>query len=282
MGVPYVHHPDDTKAKPMTRWAINAFLRKVNAIAAKYGAAVLIWDEVAQAIPAMQNAINGLFLDRTLGEFKLHPRVFQVATGNRTEDRAGSGRILTHTANRLEIHTLKVSHGDWHRWALENGIAPELVMFMRFKPEALFDFDPSRTTNATPRSWASMAKYDLPPKTPPQVYFRKVAGRCGAGWAMELQSYLSMMNELISPEQVLADPDHAEIPNNPSARWAIMASLMKYTKASNFDRAIRYIGRFPVEYQTSFIIPMGDQDKAIATTQSSQQSLSTVGVNAIL
>lgn len=277
-GVPYV----DGEAHKVTKWAPNAFLRRVNAVAKKYGLAVLIWDELAQAAPMMQNAINGLLLDRSLGDLVLDERVFQVATGNRIEDRAGSGRLLTHTANRMEILNLEISHHDWATWALNHGIDPLLVMFIKFRPDALFDFDPSRTVNATPRSWASMAAYPLPPETDQEIYTQKLAGRVGDGWAMEFQAYMQMAGELTSPEEVINNPDDAPIPENPSAKYAVLGSLYKYTTINNIDRVIRYAERMPVEFQTSFIIPLASARKELASTKAVQAWMATTGYEAVM
>lgn len=280
MGVPYV---DESKeGQKVTKWAVNGFIRRVNAVAKRHGFALLIWDELAQSTPMMLNAINGCLLDRALGDAKLDPNVFQVATGNRQQDRAGSGRLLTHTANRLEIIQMGVDPMGWKAWAIDQGMDAKLIAFHNFRKEALMDFDPSRTINATPRSWGSLVKFPIPPETNPQIYFRKVAGRVGEGWAKELQSFLAIFNDLVAPEEVMAHPDTVEIPVNPSVIWALLGSITNYISPANFDRVMVFVDRLPLEYQTSFVIPLASSKKELATTQAYQRWMATTGYEAIM
>lgn len=243
---------DQTGPVPTTRWAANDFFRSVNAVAEQYGTALLIWDEIAQAVPMMQNAIAGALLDRRIGESVLHPRVFQIATGNRATDKAGSNRILTQVGNRWERLELEVSLDDWVLWALGADIDPLQIAYHRFKGgAALFDFDPSREINATPRSWAAANR--VPTDLPDLLYRAKVAGRVGEGYAIEYCEFRNIYTRLPSRETIRLDPTNAPVPEDASARFAAIWQLMKSCNEKVLDRDLAYVTRYPREYQVAWI-----------------------------
>lgn len=240
LGVPYVDQESNT-----TRWAPNHFLHHVNEVAERYGFAVLTWDELAQAVPMMQNAIAGSLLDRSVGELELHPNVIQVATGNRQTDKAGANRILTQLGNRLEHCELDTDLDDWVNWALDTGIDPLIIGYIRFKPDALHDFDPNRMTNATPRSWEAAAR--VPTDLPTDIYHAKLAGRVGEGRAAEYVGFRQTYAQLPSREDILLNPTKVPLPEEPSARYAAVTMATAITTKDNLDMVTQYVDRFTHE-----------------------------------
>lgn len=233
-----------------TRWARNGFFEDVNRVAETYGFALLIWDELPQAPDMLQNAIAGALHDWRIGSSILDPRVYQVATGNRVEDKAGARRVLTQVADRLEQIDFGISLDDWIRWGLTHGLDPMLLAYHRFNAgKSLHDFDPARRVNATPRSWEQAAK--VPTSLPAAIYTAKVAGRVGEGHAQEYLAFRQFALELPTREEVLFDPAGARIPEAPGAKYAAAFGLAKHATPENFDRVAQYLMRYPTELQVA-------------------------------
>lgn len=239
MGIPHVD------SDGYTEWALNSFIRNVNSVAQQYGFALLVIDELAQAVPMMQNALAGLIHDRFIANNRLHDDVFVVATGNRAQDKAGSNRILTQLANRVEHLEMDVDIDSWCTYMAAQDYDPLLPAFIKFRPAALQDFDPDRFSNATMRSWEAAAKVDS--DLPRDIYFAKIAGRVGEGWAAEYIGFRDVYHALPDRELIINNPKTAPIPAEPSARYATMALLQRIVDESNMAPLAQYVSRFSTE-----------------------------------
>ncbi len=114
---------------------------------------VLCFDDRNQAPADIQKVLANILQARTLHGVPLKKGWHVVSTGNRQSDRAGANRILSHLRNRETVIELETHLDDWTSWAIEHDVKPELISFIRFRPNLLHDFDPQRDVNATPRSW---------------------------------------------------------------------------------------------------------------------------------
>lgn len=121
------------------------------------GYCALIIEELTDAPMSMQNPMCRIILDRWAGSVKLSDKLFIIATGNRIEDKSGASRMSTKLGNRLRCLPFDENLDDWIVWARENKIDEVLIKFLQFQPKLLSDFDPTRKTNPTPRSWASVS-----------------------------------------------------------------------------------------------------------------------------
>lgn len=217
------------------------------------GSGVLFLDELAQAPPLVQSACLQLTLDRRIGEYELPPGWTVIAASNRTEDRAGAHRLISPLLNRFIHLDLEVSVEDWTAWALENGIAPEVRSFIQYRPALLFSFDPSTGARSfpTPRSWSFAS--EILAVTPPHLLHPMVAGCVGEGPAAEFCAFLQLYRELPDMAKVLADPDGAKIPSEPSVLFATCGALVEHArqhpKVQN-DAFAAYITRMPNEFTT--------------------------------
>ncbi|WP_202947367.1 MoxR family ATPase [Zavarzinella formosa] len=109
---------------------------------------LLFLDELAQAPPLVQAACLQLTLDRRLGEYELPEGWGVIAASNRSEDRAGTHRLISPLLNRFVHLDLEVSADDWQAWAVTANIAAKVRSFLRFRPGLLFQFKPE--TNRGP------------------------------------------------------------------------------------------------------------------------------------
>ena len=207
----------------------------------------LIVEELSDAPMPMQNPMCRVLLDRYAGELKLHPKLFIIATGNRTEDKSGATRMSTKLANRMQTLVFDENLDDWCDWALNNDIAVEMIQFLRFRPNLLSDFDANRKINPTPRSWEMANQVD--PELPSDLYFANIAGCVGEGAAAEYTGFKRIYEGLPNIDGILMNPSKAKVPTDPAVLYALTGALAHKTSKDNFDRVAEYIGRMPADFQ---------------------------------
>ena len=225
----------------------------------------LIIEELSDAPMPMQNPMCRVILDDYAGELKLHPKLFKIATGNRTEDKSGATRMSTKLSNRMQTLTFDENLDDWCLWAFDKGIDLKIIQFLRFKPALLSDFDPNRKINPTPRSWA-MAN-DVEETLPTDLYFANVAGCVGEGAAAEYTGFKRIFESLPNIDSLLMNPSKAEVPADPAVRYALAGAIAHRTTKDNFDRCMEFIERMPSDFQTMYIMDAMRQDSSVRNTK---------------
>lgn len=212
----------------------------------------LILEEMSDATVPMQNPLCRVVLDRFAGELKLHPKLHIIATGNRTEDKSGATRMTTKLGNRMQTLTFDENLDDWCDWALDNGIAVEMVQFLRFRPNMLSDFDPNRAINPTPRSWAMANQVDG--DLPADLYYANIAGLVGEGAAAEYTGFKRIFEALPDIDGILMNPAKANVPDDMPVLFALTGALAHRVSKDNFDRVCEYINRIPAEFQVMCVL----------------------------
>lgn len=210
-------------------------------------AGVLCFDDRNQASADLQKVLANICQARTLHGVPMPDGWTVVNTGNRQSDRAGANRVLSHLADRETELPLDTHLDDSTSWMLANGIRPELVAFLRFRPNLLHDFDPQREKNPTPRSWVEGVNnlIDLVPKESEYECFK---GAVGEGAAAEFMGFLKIYRKLPNPDAVLMNPDTADVPTDPATLYALSGALAQRATESNFERVCRYVERMPAEF----------------------------------
>jgi hypothetical protein len=194
----------------------------------------------------MQNALCGLILEGRVGKLRLSPQTHIIATGNRTKDKSGANRIVSKLRGRVRTFEYTENIDDWSEWALDAGINPILIQFLRFRPNLLSDFDPDKIC-PTPRNWERVNS--IPEDLPTDVYFGNVAGDVGEGAAAEFVGFKKIYEGLPNIDALLLSPSKAEVPTNPAVLYALTGALAHRTSKDNFDRVYEFIDRIPPEFQ---------------------------------
>ncbi len=57
-----------------------------------------------------------------------------ISTGNRQSDRAGANRVLSHLRNRETVLEFETHLDDSTSWMIEHDVRPEVIAFIRFRP----------------------------------------------------------------------------------------------------------------------------------------------------
>jgi len=139
-------------------------------LASQYPIVVLFLDELNSAAASVQAAAYQLILNRRIGKYVLPKNVVMVAAGNRESDKGVTYRMPTPLANRFIHQEMKVDFASWLEWAVLNNIHKDVVGYLSFAKQDLYDFDAKTASRAfaTPRSWTFVSQL---------LDHRKVAGR---------------------------------------------------------------------------------------------------------
>jgi len=139
-----------------------------------------------------------LIQERRVNGHRISEHVVFFGATNDTSHRAGVSGILETVKSRFDIIVELVPDvDDWCSWACGPGnMPPELVGFIRFRPDLLNDFKPTRelTNSPSPRAVAAVGEWvndgitDLP----------TLAGAAGAGFASEFIGLLKLYRSLPS------------------------------------------------------------------------------------
>ncbi len=219
-----------------------------------------VWflDDLGQASPAVQASYMQLLLARRVNGHTLPDCVTFVAATNRRSDRAGVTGILTPVLSRFgSVVEIEVSVDDWTQWALGADMPPELISFLRFRPDLLHVFDGAKKANdmenfPCPRTWEYVGK-TLKMALPEDLEFAAIAGAVGEGAAIELRAFLTMLrSSLPNPDKIILDPDNAPIPSRPDMLWAVCTALAKKVSDANCGRIFRYAERLHADGKSEF------------------------------
>ena len=225
-----------------TRWAPPAFLPPSN----DSGKWLINLEELPSAVPMVQASMYQLVLDRRVGEYELPDGAAVIACGNRESDRGVVHRMPTPLASRFVHIEVRVEPDDWCAWAASNGIAPEVLFFIQFRPKLLHVFDPQSREMAfpCPRTWEFVSnvlrhRNGLDPAAEKAIF----KGTVGEAAAVEFSAFLNVWRELPHPRAVIDDPENADIPENPSALIALCGSLYRLANDVNLDAIVSYATR---------------------------------------
>jgi len=196
-------------------------------MAKQYPLIVLFLDEMNSAAPAVQAAAYQLVLNRRVGKYRLPDNVVMVAAGNRESDKGVTYRMPTPLSNRFVHLEMKVDFPAWQEWAVNHKIHKDVVGYLTFAKQDLYDFDAKSSSRAfaTPRSWffvsELLADEDLDDVTATDL----IAGTVGEGLAVKFMAHRKISGRLPKPEDILSgktkDLDVKEV----SAMYSLVTSL---------------------------------------------------------
>ncbi len=233
-GLPFLS--PDKQAK----WATPDFLPRD-------GEGILFLDELNSAAAMVQASCYQLVLDRKLGEYSLPDGWAIVAAGNRESDRGVTTRMPTPLRNRFTHLQFEVDMQEWCEWAIRTSIRPEVIAFIRFRPDLLSVFDRDANAFPSPRSWAFVSKI-LKSTPAPGVEHELIAGTVGDGAATEFSAFLATFRNLPNIDAILMNPQQEPVPENAAAQFAVAGALSHCATDINFDRICTYLDRMPTEF----------------------------------
>jgi hypothetical protein len=230
------------------------------------GGGLIVLEELHQSSLHHQTWAAGFMLERETPCFKLDKDVCIIATGNRAQDRAGAKPLLGHLNDRMYHFDVETSLDDWCAWALENDVDPLGIAFLRLRPNLLNDYDPSRRSNPTQRSWTKLFT-EVPKDLPSDLYLMVCEGKVGEGAAAEWVAAKDMMAKMPSIDVVRMHPETTETPKEPAVRYAIATSLSMTSTVDSFEVDMKYVTRMPKEFAVVYLTDALKMNPAIQTTK---------------
>ena len=227
--------------------------------------AIIFLDELNSAPPAVQAAAYQLVLNRRVGQYKLPAGVDIVAAGNRDGDKGVTYRMPAPLANRFLHLEMKVDFDDYQEWATANKIHPEVVGYVSFAKQDLYDFDPKGSSKsfATPRSWSFVSDLLTDDDTDTDTLTDLVSGAIGDGLAVKFMAHRKIAGRLPKAEEILKgkvkDLQIKEI----SAMYSLTVSLcyelkeQAEKKAKDWDDQADYFFRYMMDNFPTEIVVMG-------------------------
>ena len=196
-------------------------------LASQYPIIVLFMDEMNSAAPAVQAAAYQLVLNRRIGKYRLPDNVVMIAAGNRESDKGVTYRMPTPLANRFVHVEMKVDFPTWQDWAVKNQIHKDVVGYLSFAKQDLYDFDAKSSSRAfaTPRSWTFVSELledeDLDETTATDL----IAGTVGEGLAVKFMAHRKIAGRLPTPEDVLSGKEKDLAVKEVSAMYSLVISM---------------------------------------------------------
>src|ERR1700730_6727646 len=241
------------------------------------GEGILFLDELTSAPQMTQAGCYQLVLDRKLGEYSLPDDWVVIAAGNPASERGVHFAMPRPLRNRFVHLDLEPHLDDWCRWAVKAQVRPEIIAFLRFKPDLLHTADATSDANAwpTPRSWemASQVLCGIARRQKTQLLSgtcefeaQLLDGTVGPAAASELVAFLRLFRQLPSIDEILLNPATAIVPTEPSAQIAIATALGRVLSDSSLGRGLTYLNRMPTEMRVMAVRDAAARDTAITHT----------------
>jgi len=198
-GIPYYN-----KEQNLMDWAPPIDL-PTEEFAKDFPVVVLFLDEMNSSAPAVQAAAYQLILNRRVGKYQLPDNVVMVAAGNRESDKGVVYRMPTPLANRFIHQELRVDFDSWEQWAVKNKIHKDVIGYLAYSKQDLYDFDPKSSSRAfaTPRSWSFVSEILSDEDTDKNVLLNLIAGAVGEGLAVKFMAHRKVAAQMPNPTDIL-------------------------------------------------------------------------------
>jgi hypothetical protein len=227
--------------------------------------AIIFLDELNSAPPAVQAAAYQLILNRAVGTYKLPKGVDLVAAGNREGDRGVTYRMPAPLANRFVHLEMKVDFDDFQDWATLNKVHPDVVGYVGFAKQDLYDFDPKSPSKsfATPRSWVFVSELLQDDDCDNDTLSTLIAGAVGDGLATKFMAHRKIAGRLPKAEDILSGKVKDLQIKEVSAMYSLTVSLCYELKdqaekrAKNWDGMADNFFRYMMDNFPTELVVMG-------------------------
>jgi hypothetical protein len=200
---------------------------------------IILFDELTAADRTLQAAAYELILDRRLGDlYTVPPGWYIVAAGNRLGDYAVATSLSSALANRFCHVEVEADLEGWVGWALQAGIHPDVIGFLRYRPQCLFDMTGDTERGwPSPRSWVRVAaelalieRGTLPPDSRARLLAVVATGLVGQGAALEFLAFRTLAATLPDAGSMLEGKVPVTVPARADQRYALCAALAHHLR----------------------------------------------------
>lgn len=239
---------------------------------------IIFLDEIAKARQYIKDILAPIVYERRVGNYEL-PEGSVVFCATNLDCEGLGDNIQAHLRSRLTFMQLrKPTQPEWKTWAINVGIAPEVIActeehpqwfdsFLDYEPNGKFYgrsiekdnpyiFNPrgSQESYVNPRSLHAVSDIVYERElVDNETFVSGMVGTIGEPAAELLNSFIKFGDETPAYADIVARPDSCPIPSNPVAQ--IITTLKCVTQTNNRDEAeavSEYIMRMRKEMQSMF------------------------------
>ena len=227
--------------------------------------AILFLDELNSAAPATQAAAYQLILNRKVGTYYLPKNVSIIAAGNRETDKGVTYRMPAPLSNRFVHLELRTDFDDWLAWATSNKTHEQVVGYLGFAKQDLYDFDPKSASRAfaTPRSWKFVSDLLHDNDTDENTLTDLISGAIGEGLAVKFMAHRKIAKQMPNPSDILKGLVGKCNIKETSAMYSLNISMCyelqeaDKKKAKDWDKMADNFLRFMMDNFTTELVVMG-------------------------
>jgi hypothetical protein len=203
---------------------------------------LLFLDEQTNSSGPVHNLSLQLINERRIGDNVLYEDTFVVAAGNTAAMRTGSSKLTASVADRMSIYNVRPSITGILKWmsAAENGGNPWVVAYLQANAQTgeggLWTTKISEWNGEEPldsaRSYhkglsAYLNQYGSDREMLGDPLFPAFcAAHIGGSAGTKFAEFVRLSVEVGDIDEMIADPDKAVIPENPSIKWGVAARLV--------------------------------------------------------
>jgi len=227
-----------------------------------YAGWLLFFDEVTNSPMPIQHALYKIFYDRMVGHAYLHDKVQLMGAGNRAEDLSGVETLSTALLSRVTKLTMKSDVKIWSDWAVSN-VIQSVYAYIQYSPTSLNNFNAEKVSEnnsafACERSWEKVSntlKAQENLNVPEEALTANILGTIGKEEGSTFMGFLRIYKELPCLESIYTDPLNAKLPTHgrKDMLLALTIKLALEVTEENVTNAMKYILRFPEEFQVKFV-----------------------------
>lgn len=244
---------------------------------------IILFDELTAADRTLQVAAYEFILDRRLGDLYRVPDGWYVcAAGNRARDRAVAGTLSSALSNRFCHLEITPDLEGWIRWAQARRLHPDVIGFLRFRPNLFFSTDADLERGwPTPRSWERVAlELELAEaaKLDGKLLDLLIHGLVGQGAAVEFRAFRQWAAKLPDVQKMLEGRIPVVIPQRADQRYALCGALVHHLWAGaeeglrrRLDGFFRITQALSSDFAAMAMIDAVTGDTADATARRSQR-----------
>lgn len=238
---------------PMETFPLAGDALPLNEEGVPYNGWLLFLDEFNSAERQTQAAAYKVVLDRMIGMFDMHDKVFPLCAGNLETDGAIVEPMSTAMQSRLCHIEVRPDAKEWCEWAISVGIDNRLVSFIEYMPGHVYSFKPDHNdrTYSSPRTLEFADKWLKNFPITDEDSRTALSGILGHGVASELLTYCRIYGSLPKMSEILVDPINTPIPDETERGqlFATFGAIAHAATPENVETLIKYCRRMPKDFQ---------------------------------
>lgn len=221
---------------------------------------LLHYEEVLNAMGAVQKPALQQILDRRCGLFHFPKDTLIMASSNRLSDKAGVERMIASLADRFTIYHVRPDIDSFMDY-MERFADPTVLAFLKVNSDAPYNFKmkdwdgesnfPSfRSFEALDKLVKSYGDVTNIPKD--NLFPAHAAGCIGPKYGAMFAQFVKLTSKVGDVDKMLENASSCAIPAEPDIRWVIACRLISMTDRKNIDDVLLLAHRLSEPADTSW------------------------------